>query len=150
MYILLILLSCIFSHFYFFLNYIIHHLLVIFITGLSVLQVKPVMNYIGFFPHLLLCRMTLEETSSETKAPPTQPISKPVIHPCVDPPLCEECQRLDLSFFDPVCSGCRQILSNPTTSVPEIFAILRQWTPQTQQSLELLVEEVQCGAWYFV
>ena len=31
-----------------FLNYILHHLLVIFITGLSVLQVKPVMNYIRF------------------------------------------------------------------------------------------------------
>lgn len=65
-----------------------------------------------------------------------------MIHPCVDPPLCENCQRLDLSFFDPVCSGCREILLNPATAVPEIFAILRQWTPQTQQSLELLVEEI--------
>ncbi|KAK7487524.1 hypothetical protein BaRGS_00021226 [Batillaria attramentaria] len=65
-----------------------------------------------------------------------------MIHACVDPPLCENCQRLDLSFFDPVCSGCREILLNPATTVPEIFAILRQWTPQTQQSLELLVEEI--------
>lgn len=86
--------------------------------------------------------MTLEENSSETKSPPTQPTSKPMIHPCVDPPLCENCQRLDLSFFDPVCAGCREILLNPATTVPEIFAILRQWTPQTQQSLELLVEEI--------
>ncbi|KAK7099935.1 CAP-Gly domain-containing linker protein 3-like isoform X2 [Littorina saxatilis] len=88
------------------------------------------------------CKMTLEETTSETKSPPALPLSKPVIHPCVDPPLCENCQRLDLSFFDPVCSGCRQILTNPSTTVPEIFAILRQWTPQTQQSLEMLVEEI--------
>jgi CAP-Gly domain-containing linker protein 3/4 len=89
--------------------------------------------------------MTLEDTNSESKSPPigtVQPVTKAVIHPCVDPPLCDNCTRLDLSFFDPVCSGCRQILSNPSTTVPEIFAILRQWTPQTQQSLEMLVEEV--------
>lgn len=90
-------------------------------------------------------KMTLEDTSSESKTPPltaVQPVTKAVIHPCVDPPLCDNCTRLDLSFFDPVCAGCREILSNPSTTVPEIFAILRQWTPQTQQNLELLVEEI--------
>lgn len=68
---------------------------------------------------------------------------KPMIHPCVDPPVCESCQRLELSFFDPGCPGCKEILENPNTTVPEIFAVLRQWTPQTQQSLELLVNEVK-------
>ncbi|XP_076463059.1 CAP-Gly domain-containing linker protein 3-like isoform X2 [Babylonia areolata] len=87
------------------------------------------------------CDITTTTTTSKSPSP-SQPCSKPVIHPCVDPPLCDNCQRLDLSFFDPVCAGCRQILGNPGTSVPEIFAILRQWTPQTQQSLELLVEEI--------
>jgi CAP-Gly domain-containing linker protein 3/4 len=61
----------------------------------------------------------------------------------VDPPVCESCQRLELSFFDPGCPGCKEILENPNTTVPEIFAVLRQWTPQTQQSLELLVNEVK-------
>uniref|UniRef100_A0A0B7AJW1 CAP-Gly domain-containing protein n=1 Tax=Arion vulgaris TaxID=1028688 RepID=A0A0B7AJW1_9EUPU len=65
-----------------------------------------------------------------------------MIHPCVDPPLCDSCTRLELSFFDPICPDCREILVNPSTTVPEIFAIMRQWTPQTQQSLALLVDEI--------
>jgi len=67
---------------------------------------------------------------------------KPMIHPCVDPPVCENCQKLELSFFDPGCPGCHDILVDPNTTVPEIFAVLRQWTPQTQQNLELLINEV--------
>uniref|UniRef100_A0A0L8HP84 CAP-Gly domain-containing protein n=1 Tax=Octopus bimaculoides TaxID=37653 RepID=A0A0L8HP84_OCTBM len=66
----------------------------------------------------------------------------PMIHPCVDPPLCSNCQKSELSFFDPNCPGCHEILLRPTTLVPEIFAILRQWTPQTQQNIELLVDQI--------
>ncbi|XP_025109929.1 CAP-Gly domain-containing linker protein 3-like isoform X2 [Pomacea canaliculata] len=91
---------------------------------------------------LLIDRMTLEEGNLEFKTTPVQSPGKPMIHPCMDPPLCENCQRLDLSFFDPMCAGCKEILLNPATTVPEIFAILRQWTPQTQQNLELLVDEI--------
>ncbi|ESP02457.1 hypothetical protein LOTGIDRAFT_224824 [Lottia gigantea] len=65
-----------------------------------------------------------------------------MIHPCVDPPLCHCCQKQELSFFDPGCPDCRDILLNPNTTVPEIFAILRQWTPQTQHNIELLVNEI--------
>ncbi|XP_057290662.1 CAP-Gly domain-containing linker protein 4-like isoform X2 [Hydractinia symbiolongicarpus] len=60
----------------------------------------------------------------------------------VDPPICEECQELDLSFFDPTCAGCQDILSNPRTTISEIFAIMRQWVPQTQQHIEILIEEI--------
>lgn len=100
-------------------------------------------TYTTFF---FLIRMTLEEGNLEFKTTPVQSPGKPMIHPCMDPPLCENCQRLDLSFFDPMCAGCKEILLNPATTVPEIFAILRQWTPQTQQNLELLVDEV-CNFW---
>ncbi|KAL4236501.1 CAP-Gly domain-containing linker protein 4 [Mactra antiquata] len=98
------------------------------------------------------CRMTLEECNESR--PPLRPLnqtnpekipsvrSRPMIHPCVDPPVCEECQKLELSFFDPGCPGCHDILVNPNTKVPEIFAILRQWTPQTQLNLDLLVNEI--------
>ena len=96
--------------------------------------------------------MTLEEERQDipgeqshylTNGVPYSPArTRPMIHPCLDPPLCEDCQKLELSFFDPDCSGCRKILNNSNTKVPEIYAILRQWTPQTQQNLELLVNEV--------
>ena len=51
---------------------------------------------------------------------------------------------------DTRCPGCRDILENPNTTVPEIFAVLRQWTPQTQQRLELLVDEVSVCVWEMV
>lgn len=92
-------------------------------------------------------RMTLEDDDSSCRIiednnnyHPDR--DKPMIHPCVDPPVCDSCQRLELSFFDPGCPGCREILDNSNTTVPEIFAVLRQWTPQTQQNLELLVNEI--------
>jgi len=95
--------------------------------------------------------MTLEESGEEWS--PTRPLnstvtltpsvrSRPMIHPCVDPPVCEDCQKLELSFFDPGCPGCHEILISPLTKVPEVFAILRQWTPQTQKNIDLLVNEV--------
>lgn len=93
--------------------------------------------------------MTFEESDSHNtdkaiRSPhPVATQMRTMIHPCVDPPLCENCTRLELSFFDPLCPDCRDILTNPSTTVPEIFAIMRQWTPQTQQSLTLLVEEVR-------
>ncbi|KAL8625698.1 hypothetical protein ACOMHN_043973 [Nucella lapillus] len=88
------------------------------------------------------CKEEVEEEAPTLQSVHTAPVTKAVIHACVDPPLCDNCQRLELSFFDPMCGGCRDILSKPSTSVPEVFAILRQWTPQTQQSLGLLVEEI--------
>lgn len=91
-------------------------------------------------------RMTLEEEKNTSPIPSRSynpEREKPMIHPCVDPPACESCQKLELSFFDPECPGCRSILENPNTTVPEIFSVLRQWTPQTQQNLDLLIDEVR-------
>ncbi|GFO03242.1 Cap-gly domain-containing linker protein 3 [Plakobranchus ocellatus] len=101
------------------------------------------------------CKMTLVEIEEARNAPNSAPSfqvtgsgeqkPKPVramIHPCVDPPLCADCTRLELSFFDPLCPGCRKLLEDPATSVPDIFAIMRQWTPQTQQAMEMLVDEI--------
>ncbi|UYV73088.1 CLIP1 [Cordylochernes scorpioides] len=66
----------------------------------------------------------------------------PVIHPSADAPLCPSCRQLDLPFFDPSCPGCLEILHGPQTSVGQVFAILRQWVPQTQRNVELLVTEI--------
>ncbi|XP_052256727.1 CAP-Gly domain-containing linker protein 3-like isoform X3 [Dreissena polymorpha] len=96
--------------------------------------------------------MTLEESSEErsplkplhslSNEPPDEPRLRPMIHRCVDPPVCEDCQKLELAFFDPGCSGCHEILVSPSTKIPEIFAIMRQWTPQTQQNIDILVNEI--------
>ena len=68
---------------------------------------------------------------------------KPMLHAPVDAPLCDVCQLSEFSFFDPNCPSCQELLLEPTTSVSQIFSVLRQWTPQTQQNLEILVREVR-------
>ncbi|KAK2718779.1 CAP-Gly domain-containing linker protein 4-like isoform X2 [Artemia franciscana] len=67
--------------------------------------------------------------------------TKPKIHPPIEAPLCADCRKMDLSFFDPECNGCRSLVSSSTTSVSEVFAILRQWTRQVQCKIDLFVHE---------
>ena len=70
--------------------------------------------------------------------------TRPVVHPAVEPPVCDTCRQTssETVFFNPTCSGCLDLLCSPTTTVPEMFAILRQWTPQTQQNLEIIIRQV--------
>jgi len=68
--------------------------------------------------------------------------SKPVYHQGVDSPLCQKCRDLNLSFFDPQCPGCSSILQNPRTTVSQIFAIIRQWMPQVQKNIGMLIREM--------
>jgi len=70
------------------------------------------------------------------------PRSHPVSHPPVDAPLCVTCRHLDLSFFDPSCPGCSEILKSRETSIGQILAIMRQWVPQTQHNIDKLIMEV--------
>ena len=67
--------------------------------------------------------------------------SRSVTHPPVAAPLCDDCRCLELAFFDPSCPGCRRVLNSPYTTPGHIFAILRQWVPQVQQNIELLVDQ---------
>lgn len=66
----------------------------------------------------------------------------PLSHPPTDPLLCKECQQQDLVYFDPCCDGCQEILLSPETTIPQIFAVMRQWVPQVQQSISSLTREV--------
>ncbi|XP_032240809.1 CAP-Gly domain-containing linker protein 3 isoform X2 [Nematostella vectensis] len=66
----------------------------------------------------------------------------PITHPASDPVLCEKCQKMDLTFFDPNCPSCYDVLQLPTTTIPQVFAIMRQWVPQVQQNIELFIQEL--------
>jgi len=67
---------------------------------------------------------------------------KPVVHPPTDGPLCAECRSRDKSFFDVKCAGCQSLLYDEATTVSQLFAILRQWIPQTQQNILMVIEQV--------
>lgn len=104
-----------------------------------------------FVPLLNIEIMTLEEKDSPLAGNDssfnlvdfaTSPRDKPTVQKVAEPPICEACQKMELQFFDPNCPGCQELLMSPSTSISEIFAVLRQWTPQTQQNLEILVREI--------
>lgn len=80
---------------------------------------------------------------SEAKSEPSVAArSHPICHPPVDAPLCEKCKQMELVFLDPQCPSCYDKLVGSETTIAELFAVMRQWIPQAQQSIDLLVNEV--------
>eukprot|EP00079_Xenopus_tropicalis_P035679 XP_017949450.1 PREDICTED: CAP-Gly domain-containing linker protein 4 [Xenopus tropicalis] len=64
---------------------------------------------------------------------------RPVTFSICAAPMPSDCE---FSFFDPNDASCQDILFDPNTSVPELFAILRQWVPQVQQSIDVIGNEI--------
>ncbi|XP_069055247.1 CAP-Gly domain-containing linker protein 4 isoform X4 [Lepisosteus oculatus] len=64
---------------------------------------------------------------------------RPTVHQVASAPMPSDCE---FSFFDPNEPKCRAILLDPRTSVPELFAVLRQWVPQVQQNISLIGNEI--------
>ncbi|XP_035243076.1 CAP-Gly domain-containing linker protein 4-like isoform X3 [Anguilla anguilla] len=64
---------------------------------------------------------------------------RPVVHPVASAPMPSDCE---FSFFDPSDPQCREVLLDPRTSVPELFAVLRQWVPQVQKNISLIGNEI--------
>uniref|UniRef100_A0A8C5ATJ6 CAP-Gly domain-containing protein n=1 Tax=Gadus morhua TaxID=8049 RepID=A0A8C5ATJ6_GADMO len=62
-----------------------------------------------------------------------------VIHQVASAPMPSDCE---FSFFDPSDHQCREILLDPNTTVPELFAVLRQWVPQVQKNVDLIGSEI--------
>ncbi|XP_032881369.1 CAP-Gly domain-containing linker protein 4 isoform X6 [Amblyraja radiata] len=62
-----------------------------------------------------------------------------VVHPVVSAPMPTDCE---FSFFDPQDSACKRILRDLNTTIPELFAILRQWVPQVQQQIDVIGKEI--------
>ena len=66
----------------------------------------------------------------------------PVVHSAVDPVICESCAQGDPPMFDPNCEACLEILQSPSTTIPELYAVLRQWNPAPQRNIDLIISEV--------
>lgn len=47
------------------------------------------------------------------------------------------------TFFDPNDPACLEILLDPRTTIPELFAIVRQWVPQVQHKIDIIGKEVR-------
>ncbi|RVE56970.1 hypothetical protein OJAV_G00211540 [Oryzias javanicus] len=62
-----------------------------------------------------------------------------VIHQVASAPMPGDCE---FSFFDPSEPQCREILQDSNTTIPELFAVLRQWVPQVQKNIDLIGSEI--------
>ncbi|KAM9708329.1 LOW QUALITY PROTEIN: CAP-Gly domain-containing linker protein 4-like [Menidia menidia] len=79
--------------------------------------------------------MTKEDVC-EGDAPPTQ---RRVTHQVASAPMPSDCE---FSFFDPSEPRCEEILQDPNTTIPELFAVLRQWVPQVQKNVHIIGREI--------
>lgn len=57
----------------------------------------------------------------------------------------EPLTALAFTFFDPNDPACQEILFDPQTTIPELFAIVRQWVPQVQHKIDVIGNEVRCS-----
>lgn len=64
---------------------------------------------------------------------------RPIIHPVASAPIPTDCE---FSFFDPSDPRCKELLEDLSTTVPELFAVLRQWVPQVQKNIDVIGNEI--------
>ncbi|XP_063060351.1 CAP-Gly domain-containing linker protein 3 isoform X1 [Engraulis encrasicolus] len=94
--------------------------------------------------------MTKEESGEVEEAQPSQPASaitspvheprkRPMVHPSAQAPLPKD---YAFTFFDPNDPACLEILMDPRTTIPELFAIVRQWVPQVQHKIDIIGNEI--------
>lgn len=88
--------------------------------------------------------MEPENDSDDLETNPEQNPT-PVVHSPVDVIACNQCSQFgdtDLVLFDPLCTGCQQLLYDESTTISQMFAILRQWMPQVQQNAAMIIQQV--------
>uniref|UniRef100_A0A8C4TMZ6 CAP-Gly domain containing linker protein 3 n=1 Tax=Erpetoichthys calabaricus TaxID=27687 RepID=A0A8C4TMZ6_ERPCA len=91
--------------------------------------------------------MTKEELSdveeaqppSEFHSPVLEMRKKPIVHPSAPAPLPKD---YAFTFFDPNDPACQEILFDLHTTIPELFAIIRQWVPQVQHKIDVIGNEI--------
>ncbi|CAN9493060.1 unnamed protein product [Ophioblennius macclurei] len=76
---------------------------------------------------------------SEYQSPIHEPRRRAMVHPSAQAPLPKD---YAFTFFDPNDPACLEILLDPGTSIPELFAIVRQWVPQVQHKIDVIGNEI--------
>uniref|UniRef100_UPI00358FE22E CAP-Gly domain-containing linker protein 4-like n=1 Tax=Myxine glutinosa TaxID=7769 RepID=UPI00358FE22E len=61
------------------------------------------------------------------------------VHAVTAVPMPTDCE---FTFFDPNEPSCLLMLSDPLTQAGHLFAILRQWVPQVQQSIDVIGQQI--------
>ncbi|RVE65251.1 hypothetical protein OJAV_G00134310 [Oryzias javanicus] len=75
---------------------------------------------------------------TEFQSPVHEPRRRAMVHPSAQAPLPKD---YAFTFFDPNDPACLEILMDPQTTIPELFAIVRQWVPQVQHKIDIIGKE---------
>lgn len=68
-------------------------------------------------------------------------VPAPKFHPPAAPPFCHRCRKYDNEeYFSRQCRLCEQNLK--TASIPQLFAILRQWASDVQKDCLFYIQQV--------
>ncbi|TNN01402.1 hypothetical protein fugu_010784, partial [Takifugu bimaculatus] len=73
------------------------------------------------------------------QSPVQEPRHSPMVHPAAQAPLPKD---YSFTFFDPNDPACLEILMDPQTTIPELFAIVRHWVPQVQHKIDIIGNEI--------
>ncbi|XP_057694656.1 CAP-Gly domain-containing linker protein 3 [Corythoichthys intestinalis] len=76
---------------------------------------------------------------SALQSPLRESRRRPMVHPSAQAPLPK---NYAFTFFDPNDPACQEILWDPRTTIPELFAIVRQWVPQVQHKIDVIGNEI--------
>ncbi|XP_008307766.2 CAP-Gly domain-containing linker protein 3 isoform X2 [Cynoglossus semilaevis] len=76
---------------------------------------------------------------SQFQSPVHEPRRRAMVHPSAQAPLPKD---YAFTFFDPNDPACLEILIDPRTTIPELFAIVRQWVPQVQHKIDIIGNEI--------
>ncbi|XP_047195653.1 CAP-Gly domain-containing linker protein 3 isoform X1 [Hippoglossus stenolepis] len=76
---------------------------------------------------------------SEYQSPVHEPRRRAMVHSSAQAPLPTD---YTFTFFDPNDPACYEILTDPQTTIPELFAIVRQWVPQVQHKIDIIGNEI--------
>ncbi|KAK6470655.1 CAP-Gly domain-containing linker protein 3-like isoform X2 [Huso huso] len=79
------------------------------------------------------------QPASGFQSPVLEMRKRPMVHHSAPAPLPKD---YAFTFFDPNDPACQEILLDPRTTVPELFAIIRQWVPQVQHKIDVIGNEI--------
>ncbi|XP_056397473.1 CAP-Gly domain-containing linker protein 3 [Hyla sarda] len=85
------------------------------------------------------CAAAENKRPIDFQSPILEKRKRPVVHPSAPAPLPKD---YAFTFFDPNDPACQEILLDPQTSIPELFAIIRQWVPQVQHKIDVIGSEI--------
>jgi len=84
----------------------------------------------------------MDEITSRVNSLMLQEEKGPTVYQIESAPQCEGCVSAGVKFFDFACTKCEAIVATDQTSIGQLLAIARQWSPSVQNKMNVLIMEI--------